>query len=371
MSDAGQATKIVDSAVLPQQEQAQAPSEQQQPLKVNGNPSPCQEQDEKEEEEELRDSDWLLQQFPPLPTSSKPTKTTLDLEAALLCPEDDLPPWNNDTSGEDLKDFNLEEQIFADLQTQQHREKAWKQRWDSVRTAPGRKRSRHKPPEPLPWNNQQSPATKVDLTDETTPRMKNKKRGRNEENEVNDYLITNAAYLRYSWKELQLGTVVGTPAYNNCLQQQISSSGDDSQAVVQPVPPLEILEIVQSLRAKTVYPPRGSELQAFVVGKPSPSYSSHANDEEDASLQICMGRLYQAMCRQDSDDWSNYKRRSNHWKSSDVRDKLRRMENQIQELQQEENTVLQGLRESGVVTANTMEDAYRLLGVVTPTDDYE
>jgi hypothetical protein len=351
MSDAGQATEI-DSAVLPQQEQA--PSEQ--PLEVNDNPSlPCQEQEEEEKEGELRHSDWLLQQLPPLPTLS-PTKTTVDLEAGLLCPEDDLPLWNNET-GEEFKD--LEEQIVADLQTQQHREMICKQRWDSVRTAPGRKRSMHKSPEPLPWNHQ-SPAKKVDLTDETTPRKKNQ-RGRNED-DVNDYLFTNAAYLRYSWKELQLGTVVGTPAYNNCLQQ--ISSGDSQ--VVKPLPPLEILEIVQSLRAKTVYPPRGSELQGF-VGKSSP-YSSH--DEED-SLQHCMGRLYQEMCRQDSDDWSNYKRRSNHWKSSDVRDKLRRMENQIQELQQEENSILQGLRESGVVTANTMEDAYRLLGVVTPTDDYE
>jgi hypothetical protein len=48
------------------------------------------------------------------------------------------------------------------------------------------------------------------------------------------------------------------------------------------------------------------------------------------------------------------------------------MENQIQELQEEENTVLQGLRESGEVTANTMQDAYRLLGVVvTPPPTYE
>lgn len=283
-----------------------------------------------------------------------------DPEQTLLCPESDLPPWVHAETTE-----AFEERVLKDRKAQTEKEESFRQTWSTVRVASGRKRPRNDEPPKDPKHN----------SVQQTPKRGNLRKPRGERPLLDDIRLQAASParpLRLSWdEELGLGTQTGTPAYNAFCQTMSQHLGLDP--LPRPLTPWQVSQVVDSLQCRTVHPPRASPLQDFVQSK----QSNHEEEEEEGNPSKqdlfedsirSMGRLYQEMCRQDADDGSTFRRHSNHWTASVLKDKLRAMENQIVQGNSREKEVLKRARKQGAVDEETRIEAYRLLGVASPMD---
>jgi hypothetical protein len=282
-----------------------------------------------------------------------------DPEQTLLCPESGLPPWLHAETTE-----AFEERVLKDIKAQAEEEESLKRAWSTVRLASGRKRPR----------NDESPKDPKHSSVQETSKRGNLRKPGGGRPLLDDILLQAASPtgpLRLSWnKELGLGTQTGTPAYNAFCQTMSQHIGLDP--LPRPLTPWQVSQVVDSLQCRTVHPPRDSPWQDFVQSIQS-NHEEEEEEEGNPSKQDMfedsirsMGHLYQEMCRQDADDGSTFRRRSDHWTATVLKDKLRSMENQIVLGNSREKEVLKRARKKGAVDEETRIEAYRLLGVAPP-----
>lgn len=85
-------------------------------------------------------------------------------------------------------------------------------------------------------------------------------------------------------------------------------------------------------------------------------------------LHHTLGRLYHTICRQDADDYSQYREMSDGWTVDSVRAKLRSFEAQISALDKREEQIVNESKRLGHTTSGVMHEAYTLLGMAPPYD---
>jgi hypothetical protein len=188
-------------------------------------------------------------------------------------------------------------------------------------------------------------------------------------------LVQASEYVCHSWDSLQLGTILGSAAYNEFLRGQLYVGVQDLYSSDQEVPQLtaeQLLEVVQSLRPATVLPPPDSVLHwhhhqpqheeeerstpvlfddTTIVARRQGQVGHIGNDEEEdndweveainddvapprskgggtgahetherthqddfpemEALVTDLTQLYETLCWQDADDWSSYRRHAN------------------------------------------------------------
>lgn len=272
----------------------------------------------------------------------------------LLCHEEEFPAWVEVTEEEERL---FEEKILADLEQQNQREAKLALSWSAFRGVSGRKLPSHAFASPRSRTVERH-AVQTARDVDRTPQKDNRRHRM-----PIDEILEAAPYLRYSWKELHLGTRLGTPAYNEFIRNHGYTSS---------LTPFQISQIVKSLRARTVFLPPDSELNEFVDHFEDSESEDDKSEPSHQNLMSSMGRLYKEMCRQDADDWSKtYQQQANHWTASAVTARLQYMENKINELRDRENETLQRSREIGLVNPSITEETFRLLGVVSLMDNYE
>jgi hypothetical protein len=209
-----------------------------------------------------------------------------------------------------------------------------------------------------------------------------------DDDDDDDYGLVHASqYMAYSWDSLQLGTVLGSAAYNSFLRNQMLC--DPSIQQVPQLTPQQTLQIMQSLRPRTIIPPTESGLHSVVqhnlLQNRRSLYEDSDNDdwgdyrheedeeinggksqneEESSSPRLPFGtlaRLYENMCSQDVDDWSSFRREAQYLRGNECMDKLQEMESEITTLKEREQRILQTGRDLGFRGVRLAEDVYQLL----------
>jgi hypothetical protein len=200
-------------------------------------------------------------------------------------------------------------------------------------------------------------------------------------------LIHASQYMSYSWDSLQLGSVLGSAAYNSFLRNQMLC--DPSIQQVPQLTPQQTLQIMQSLRPRTILPPTESGLHSVVqhdlLQNRRSLYEDSDNDdwdeyrheedeeidggksqhdEESSSPRLPFGtlaRLYENMCSQDVDDWSRFRHEAQYLRGNECMDKLQEMESEITTLKEREQHILQTGRDLGFRGVRLAEDVCQLL----------
>lgn len=218
-------------------------------------------------------------------------------------------------------------------------------------------------------------------------------------------LIHSTEYLAYSWDILRLGTRLGTAALNDCLSGGFGAdvSGGNGRWCRRkgPLTAVQALQIVSSLRTKTIAAPAGSALHDVVrrdpdgrlgtdggrailhVGLGSGAETDDDDDEEEEdpdsardaeeeapvplppppttaiiadsgpgsgpSLPLtALSRLYRLVCDQDADDGAAGRRESHYLSADACADRLRRLENRACELRVKQRAIMETGRMLGL-----------------------
>jgi hypothetical protein len=178
-------------------------------------------------------------------------------------------------------------------------------------------------------------------------------------------LVAASASLRYNWDPLQLGTKLGSAAYNAYIQKQPNSA---QYALTSH----ETLRLVKSFRPPTILPPPGSSLVGVVQHSRLENHYLEAMEDEDESADEdtghqypfhSMARLYQTMLSQDVDaDHEQYRRHVQYLSPQACVQEMQDMTKRVEALKQQERRVLQTGRDLGLYTEQTTRDISRFLG---------
>jgi hypothetical protein len=213
--------------------------------------------------------------------------------------------------------------------------------------------------------------------------------------------------IRYCWDQLELGSKYGTPAYNAYRRQEHHRLGVEPPADISA---LELCREMDMLRPQSIYLPSDSPLQNFVErtnlgdvlppgehamttkakgDKKSKAKKGKSDGDTGGSfvdrgasegklqelsktdhstvLHHALGRLYHTICRQDADDYSRDREKSNGWTVDIVKAKLKSYKRQISALDEREEQIVKESKLLGNTdVAGVMDDAYTLLGLAPP-----
>lgn len=186
-----------------------------------------------------------------------------------------------------------------------------------------------------------------------------------EDTEDDRDLVAASASLRYNWDPLQLGTNLGSAAYNAYMQKQSNSSQ-------RPLTSHETLQLVQSFRPPTILPPPGSSLVGVVQHSRLENQYLEAmedegeEDDEETGPRYpfhSLARLYQTMLSQDVDaDHEQYRRHVQYLSPQACVQEMQDLSKRAEALKQQEKRVLQTGRDLGLYTEQTPRDISRFLG---------
>eukprot|EP00815_Leptocylindrus_aporus_P006246 CAMPEP_0116050044 /NCGR_PEP_ID=MMETSP0322-20121206/150_1 /TAXON_ID=163516 /ORGANISM="Leptocylindrus danicus var. apora, Strain B651" /LENGTH=439 /DNA_ID=CAMNT_0003532527 /DNA_START=12 /DNA_END=1332 /DNA_ORIENTATION=- len=144
----------------------------------------------------------------------------------------------------------------------------------------------------------------------------------------------------YSWDPLQLGTSLGTVALNNYLKN-ISTK---PQVFVgfqneHEYSPHDVLQIFDTIRAKTYLPPRSSFLQKVVqLPKEEGGLLKYL---KDVGLENVLSKAYELMCSQDANEGILYQREMQCMTAIACVEKLAFLENSTFRLDLQEDEIMQ------------------------------
>lgn len=152
----------------------------------------------------------------------------------------------------------------------------------------------------------------------------------------------------YCWDALKLGEELGSAALNDFF----ASANEGRNA-----PKLnsrQVLQIVSSMRVKTVVPPPGSKLHK-VVHKARLIQEDSAALDHDIALESTtpmvpfekLEKVYETMCLQDIDDGSANRREVQHMNIESLMEKFRSFENHACDLKMREDEVMATARQLG------------------------
>jgi hypothetical protein len=222
-----------------------------------------------------------------------------------------------------------------------------------------------------------------------------------EDTEDDRDLVAASASLRYNWDSLQLGTKLGSAAYNTYIQKQQqqqqqnthNSSSRPPYTSYTNITSHETLRLVQSFRPPTILPPPGSSLFGVVQhSRLENHYLEAMEDEDDESYAdadaeetgvaaaaaaaagpgpgpprypfYSLARLYQTMLSQDTvdADHEQYRRHVQYLSPQACVQEIQDLSKRAEQMKQQEQRVLQTGRDLGLYTEQTTRDISRLLG---------
>ena len=207
----------------------------------------------------------------------------------------------------------------------------------STLTRRGRpKRKRVKPSKEI------SAASNPDLTPKTTL----------EENDSS--LLHNYQYLAYNWDDLNLGSSLGSKAYNRYVNylQGLPTDADSSSSLTA----TQMHQLIGSLNPKFVLPPPDSNLNRYNLKKRD-VVKNDCSQDSDGKLDISMAikapmdkfaRVYQLMREQQADDDLATRRRIHFMTADAVRNEIKSIENEICMLTLREENMRKRARKLGL-----------------------
>jgi hypothetical protein len=319
------------------------------------------------------------------------TSAAPEADKALECDEE-MPIFYNAEQGDaEFEQMILQDQAKREAKKRQRdkqksKSKPKKQAEEPLRSSSGRIL---KPSRRVASSNRVSPTNIQDKDDNVsstsqemeppTPVIANKRRRRppppqenddddddsHEDTEDDRDLVAASASLRYNWDPLQLGTKLGSAAYNAYIQKQQNSSQ-------YPLTSHETLRLVQSFRPPTILPPLGSSLVGVVQHLRLENQYLEAMEDEGASDDEETGtrypfhslaRLYQTMLSQDVDtDHTQYRRHVQYLSPEACVQEMQDISKRAEALKEHEQRVLQTGRDLGLYTEQTTRDISRFLG---------
>lgn len=167
-----------------------------------------------------------------------------------------------------------------------------------------------------------------------TPRKDNRSATQREDEQAstgiqgpeNSHLIP---LLRYSWKGMGLGRLIGTPAFN-----------DDTKRLGGSVTPLDVLQDVRSLGLQGL--PAPSEVTRLL------DHDNGDSPSKDSPLISILRQIKDEVSKKDKSEetgrLSAVRRVTDHWSKSALLENMRRVENQVSRLSDHEERVLQKLK---------------------------
>ena len=226
----------------------------------------------------------------------------------------------------------------------------------------------------------------------TTNESRKKRTSPTQQEQFNDEDCVQAPeHLAFHWEDLQLGSVLGSAAYNEFLKQQHLRQRLTRSSLDCPFPqltPLQIYQAVQSMKLKTILPPATSRIHSIThnsraekrrflrrhVGDEDHEYSHKPLDSSrslvDSPFQASV-RLYETMCAQDVDDGMTYRRRAQNMSSHSCLEILARLESEVSDLQQRQDRVFQTARQAGLMTSELNQQISQFLGYSRPAENEE
>ena len=191
------------------------------------------------------------------------------------------------------------------------------------------------------------------------------------DDEQDEEIIQNSTNVVYSWDALQLGEKLGSAALNQFF-------ADANEGRAPKLNSRQVLQIISSMRVKTILPPPGSLLHKVVhrtrLFQDENNTAALDNDASYASTSPRvpfdkLEKVYETMCLQDIDDGSANRREVQYMNVNSLLDKFRSFENQVCDLKMREKEIMAKANElrGGLIDRKLV---YRMMGYRDACEDW-
>jgi hypothetical protein len=225
-----------------------------------------------------------------------------------------------------------------------------RQSYDAVTSPPlpSKKRQRLKLPTSL---NRKVASRKLCLEEETETETEADIDDSEEDPHVgpNEQVIQSSTNVVYSWDSLKLGAELGSAALNDFFAYANEGRAPKLNS-------RQALQIISSMRVKTVLPPPGSDLHSVVHKNRVILDENHHNLENDQANAAGLPpmvpwkkleNVYETMCLQDIDDGSANRREVQYMNVDKLMETFRSFENQACDLKLREDEIMAKAKELG------------------------